>query len=403
MIKILYISYTGMTDTLGESQVLSYMLGLTEKGCQITIVSAEKPEKYFDHKLRIQNKLKDSNVFWRPVAYHKSPPVISTILDFRNMRREVLQILHESSFDIVHCRGYIPALLGIKLKRKFNLPFIFDMRGFWPDEKLESGAWDSTLYKPIYKFFKKKEKNLFKHADRIVSLTVSGKTEIVSKNWAEDSKIGIIPTCVNFQNFPKFDPSTREKVRSDLNLSSKCKVLLYSGSLGGNYDMHIPFKIFESFQKISEESHFLILSRSDPEMVHHFMKENGINDKHVTITSVPFPEVHRYLMAGDMGLIFYGPGYSNKGRSPTKLGEYWACGLPAISLKNIGDVEKIIEKYPDSGIILGNLDPTSIADKLRSLPKKTDRIKLREYSKDYYSLEKGIKFYKRQYQNLLSN
>ena len=42
--KILYISYDGMTDQLGQSQVIPYLIGLSGKGHQIHILSAEKDE-----------------------------------------------------------------------------------------------------------------------------------------------------------------------------------------------------------------------------------------------------------------------------------------------------------------------------------------------------------------------
>ena len=43
--RVLYVSYDGMTDPLGQSQVLPYILGLNKKGYQFTLVSFEKPER----------------------------------------------------------------------------------------------------------------------------------------------------------------------------------------------------------------------------------------------------------------------------------------------------------------------------------------------------------------------
>ncbi len=54
--NILYLSYTGMTDTLGESQVLSYMLDLAKLDYNIHIVSAEKKDLYLKNRDRIQEK-----------------------------------------------------------------------------------------------------------------------------------------------------------------------------------------------------------------------------------------------------------------------------------------------------------------------------------------------------------
>ena len=43
--RALYISYDGMTDPLGRSQVLPYLQGLSERGHEITLLSCEKPAR----------------------------------------------------------------------------------------------------------------------------------------------------------------------------------------------------------------------------------------------------------------------------------------------------------------------------------------------------------------------
>ena len=50
MKKILFISYDGMTDVLGQSQVIPYLAGLTKMGYTFTILSCDKPDKYLANK-----------------------------------------------------------------------------------------------------------------------------------------------------------------------------------------------------------------------------------------------------------------------------------------------------------------------------------------------------------------
>ena len=50
MKKILFISYDGMTDPLGQSQVIPYLSGLTKFGYGFTILSCDKPEKFTENK-----------------------------------------------------------------------------------------------------------------------------------------------------------------------------------------------------------------------------------------------------------------------------------------------------------------------------------------------------------------
>ena len=55
------------------------------------------------------------------------------------------------NLNIIHARSYVPSLMALAIKRLTGAAFLFDMRGFWADEKLESG-W--TRDSSFYKFFK---------------------------------------------------------------------------------------------------------------------------------------------------------------------------------------------------------------------------------------------------------
>jgi hypothetical protein len=64
---ILYISYDGMTDPLGESQVIPYLEGLSKLGHRIYILSFEKKNRFILHSNRIKNKLQDSLFIAPPI------------------------------------------------------------------------------------------------------------------------------------------------------------------------------------------------------------------------------------------------------------------------------------------------------------------------------------------------
>ncbi len=50
MKEILYLSYDGMTDPLGQSQVLPYICGLAKHGYTFTLISCEKPQRFAANK-----------------------------------------------------------------------------------------------------------------------------------------------------------------------------------------------------------------------------------------------------------------------------------------------------------------------------------------------------------------
>ena len=127
MVKnVLYLSYDGMTDPLGQSQVLPYIIGLTKKGFHFHLISFEKPDRFHAHKKDILKICEDNNIVWVPMLYTKRPPLLSTVWDVWRMKRKAFSLNKEHSFSIVHCRSYLSALIGLSMKRKFKTAFLFD-------------------------------------------------------------------------------------------------------------------------------------------------------------------------------------------------------------------------------------------------------------------------------------
>ena len=395
--KVLYITYDGLTDALGQSQILSYLTKLS-KDYEIFILSFEKKLNYQKNFERVAKSVSDSGLHWIKKWYTKSPPVVSTLFDINAGLKETKQLHKKHHFDIVHCRGYIPALVGLQLKRRFNVKFIFDMRGWWPDEKVESGSWASPYFKPIFKYFKRKEKEFFSLADFSISLTEVGKNEIIRQYSIPENKIGVVPTCVNFETFKAPDIAKRSAKRKKLGIAESATVLIYSGALGGNYDVKILMGIFRKFNSKYPNPYILILSKDALSM--GFSQE--MKDADITnfgLYNVSYNEVSDYLHVADVGLIFYKPAYSNIGRNPTKLGEYWASGIPVLATQGIGDLKMLQDKYP-AGLVLINNSLQDIDQKLGQL-KFNNQAVLRTYAVDYCSLEKGVSFYKDVYSKLV--
>ncbi len=396
--KVLYITYDGLTDALGQSQILSYLSKLS-KDNEIFILSFEKKLNYQKNFSLVTKSVTDNGIHWIKKWYTKKPPIVSTLYDINAAIRKSKHLHKKHHFDIVHCRGYIPALIGLQLKKKFNVKFIFDMRGWWPDEKVESGSWSSPYFKSIFKYFKRKEKEFFSSADFSISLTEVGKDEIIRLYSIPENKIGVVPTCVNFEIFKAPDITKRSAKRKKLGIAESATVLIYSGSLGGNYDLKILMGIFRKFNSKYLNPYILILSKDALSM--EFSQE--MKDADLTnfgLYNIPFNEVSDYLHVADVGLIFYKPAYSNIGRNPTKLGEYWASGIPVLATQGIGDLEMLQDKYP-AGLVLINNSLQDIDQKLEQL-KFNNQAVLRTYAVDYCSLEKGVSFYKEVYSKLVN-
>jgi glycosyltransferase involved in cell wall biosynthesis len=401
--RILYISYNGMTESLGQSQVLAYLTRLSDLGYEFDIIAYEKKEDLKNEDY-VKKLISSKNINWIPLEYSNSVPIFSTLKDLYIGWKEIRRLYKKNYYDIVHCRSYIPAILGLKCKQVFGSKFLFDMRGWWPDEKKESGLWDNILFTPVYKYFKKLEREFFAVSDCTISLTYAGKEEIVNKKYKAAENVAIIPTCVDFEIFKSFDTNVRNEIRNELNIPSGAKVLLYSGALGTNYDNEGIIKLYKIYKEKNEDLYFLILAKDSAEYALQECKKYNVSTENVRVVSASFKDVYKYLIAGDVGIILYKKQFSSIGRSPTKLGEYWACGLPMISIKGLGDLDKIIAAYPKGGILLYAINENEVCPVLDELfIYSENKNELRKYALEYFDISVGVTKYNEIYEKLITN
>ena len=170
---ILFISYDGMTDPLGQSQVLPYLVGLTRHGFRFTILSCEKNQNYRLHKDEINAILKPYPIKWVAIRYHKNPPVFSSMYDVLMLKKTAKKLHRKHHFDLVHTRPGVPALIGLWMKKNSGIKFLNDIREFYADSRVDGRIWNikKFFYRKIYEHFKRKENDAVTHSDGIVCLT----------------------------------------------------------------------------------------------------------------------------------------------------------------------------------------------------------------------------------------
>ena len=119
-VPVLYISWDGMTDPLGQSQVIPYLLGLTKQGYSFTILSCEKAVPFKKNEAKIRQLLSKHNIRWEPIPFTTFPPIISKIRDKRRLHKTAIRLQEQYHFVITHCRSYVAADVGLMIKKKIR-------------------------------------------------------------------------------------------------------------------------------------------------------------------------------------------------------------------------------------------------------------------------------------------
>lgn len=400
--EVLYISYDGMTDPLGRSQVLPYLKGIAKDGFTIHLISFEKESVFKSAEATVRMDIKDLPIHWHPLTYHKSPPVLSTVYDILQMYREAKKICKERPIGIVHCRSYISSLIAGTLKKRFGTRFIFDMRGFWADERVEGGIWNlsNPVFKTIYRFFKKKERAFILNADWIVSLTHKGKEIIESEHPSASNKISVIPTCVDLQHFnsENIDKAFVEDLKGIYGLKGK-RILSYVGSLGTWYMTNEMLKFFAFSKQANVFDLFMVITKDDPSGLYRQAKETGVDPASVLVLPGERNQLPSMLSLADWSVFFIRPSFSKSASSPTKFAELLAMNTGIITNTGVGDNERLFKKY-NAGVLLNGFETEDFQKALTKI-KSYNHSENRKTAEDYFSLEKGVAEYLRIYRSLL--
>lgn len=398
--RVLYISYDGVLEPLGASQVVAYLERLSDR-VAIALLSFEKPDDLADRGRAdvMRERLARVGITWMPRRYHQRPPVLSTACDIAAGCLVARRWAREQGSGIVHARGYVPALIALYAKRTQGTRFLFDMRGFWVDEKVEAGHWPAGGL--LYHVGKWCERRFFAEADAIVSLTAAGVREFPSLGRARDGvPIAVIPTCADLDRFAPgdADKSRRRALGLDGAFVAGCV-----GTLTNWYLREQTLAYLAALSRRLPRMKALIVTREDHERLRADAERAGLPADRLVLTRAGFDEMPAMIRLMDVGVFFIRACFSKRASAATKLAEFLGCGVPVVINDRIGDSGDLVRKA-GVGVVLDEAEPArfdAATDALlRLLADGATPSRCREAALQAFSLANGITSYGALYEQL---
>jgi len=405
--KVLFISYDGMTDPLGQSQVIPYLQGLSKHGYQIFLLSCEKKEVVEQNTPTVKKMLEGYNIQWVPLAYTKKPPVFSTLKDIIKLKRRAKQLHKEHGIDMVHTRPGVPALVGLWMKKKLGVKFLNDIREFYADSRVEGGMWNlkNPLYKTVYNYFKRKEAEQVKLADGLVCLTYAA--EKIIQQWPEyrtGLPLEVIPCSADLDLFNplSINEERKQSIKNELGIKEGDFIVSYLGSIGGWYLTAEMLQFCKIISDKKPSTKFLFISPHRHDEIIAAANRFGIAPEKIITKKASRQDVPLLLSLSDFSIFFIKPCYSKQSSSPTKHGEIMAMGIPLITNSGVGDVEEVVTKY-HSGIIMHKFDKASMETAAEQVvaTNNYNRDEIRKGAVEFYSLTSAIEKYIKIYDSIL--
>lgn len=389
---VLYITYDGLLEPLGQSQVLAYLERLAADR-EVHLLSFEKPADWRDRAAReaLAARVRAAGIRWRPLRYHKRLSVLATAWDAARGIAFGLWLIPRARIGIVHARSYVPAVMALTLKRLTGARFVFDMRGFWVDERVDGGLWprDGLLYR-IGKWF---ERRFLLAADHVVSLTQAAVRQMERFDYLRGRMpaVTVIPTCADLNRFRPSSPPETDFV------------LGYVGSAGTWYRFDAVVASFAALRSRLPRARLLILNRNEHDYIRRCLSEGGIPDTAVELREASPAQVPQQMARMHAGIFFIKPVFSKQASAPTKLGEFLGCGVPCLTNAGVGDLTDILHGEK-AGVAVTDLEPDALREGIDALLEllRDPAIRARcvEAARRHYSLDEGVARYRAVYRGV---
>jgi glycosyltransferase involved in cell wall biosynthesis len=384
-------------EQLGQSQVFPYLRRLAN-GRRITLITYEKEQDLNDseRKDRFSRIAQNAGIHWLPLRYHKSPGLLAKAYDMTiGFIMGAVKCI-TGKIRIVHARGYIVSIVALALKQFFGVRFIFDMRGFWVDQRVEMGLWrEGSL---IYRIAKWLESRFLQKADVVFALSAAAVEEM--KKWpavkGRSIKFEVVTTCTDLDLFRP--PPGGVKFNPD-----KPFTVGYIGSAGQGYLFEPVLDLYLEIRNIQLDARLKIVNKKDHALINERLNARGIPRESVELLGCDYSEVHKNIWGMDIGIFFYKWNKTHVSSVPTRMGEFLACGVPCLSNVSGAGIIDILEKEK-VGVVLRNFDTESIKEAasaaVKTATKDECRTRCTESAKRHFSLDAGVAIYEKVYKDL---
>ncbi len=297
-------------------------------------------------------------------TYFSTPGLVRVALA-SSLRMGIRTLLTDT--DVIHLGKPHPingvaALVGAKLFR--HRPLYLDC----DDYEAESNHFSADWQERAFALF---EDNLPKFTK---GLTVNTRF-LAERNAAlgyPKERIVYVPNGIDRDRFDNVDPQGVQKLRDGLGLEGK-RVVLYVGSLSlANHPVGLLLDAFAIVsRRLKEAVLVLVGGGEDYDLICCRVREMGLGDKVIVVGRVKPHFVPYYLKLGDVSVD---PVYDDvvaRARSPLKLFESMAMGVPVVT-SDVGDRGEILGR---AGLLVAPGDAEALAEGIMAVLQDEDRAK----------------------------
>lgn len=247
--KVVYIhQYFKTPEEGGATRSFHLATGLVEAGLAVEMITSHN-RGYYD--CRIINGIK---VHYLPVAYDNTFGFIRRVASFFRFVSQVKRLIKKlprPDLFYITSTPLTVGWIGLWAKKRFAVPYIFEVRDLWPEAPIQLGVVRNRwLKKGLYYL----EERIYRHAIKIVALSPGIKDHILKK--VPETTIILIP---NFCDTQFFFPTKKDAGQLDRLRLKDSFTIAYAGALGPVNSLHDFLGLAKEAQNQSKDWQFLVM------------------------------------------------------------------------------------------------------------------------------------------------
>jgi hypothetical protein len=393
----LYLTFDGLLGYLAHSQVVRVLEGLARRGLPYLVVSLERAEHLAETARvdRLRDRLARGGVSWFPLAYDQSATPRAAASNLARAGWAVGRLCATRSVARLHARGYLSALVAHAVGRVTRIPYVFDTRSYWIDERAAEGRWFG--HPSVYRVAKHIERRLFASAESVVTLTGLQEQDLrEGRLGVRCQRVMTIPTCADFDSFRPGHHAGSSSLGPELLARLKGRqVLAMVGSLNASYHIEETYRLCRLATDMSERVHILVVSEQGA-ACEALLSRHGIPPDRFTIAQAPHEDMPDWLAAMDCAAMLLRENFAKRASMPTKLAEFFAVGVRPLHYGCNSEVADWVRRV-GTGLVLDSLAESELARAARfAVDSRHDATVLstgRERAEPHFSLRAGLDRY----------
>jgi len=331
--NVLFLSLLDF-NSLEESNIYTDLLRQFRKnGHNIYAVSPTERRK--KQKTRVINEQNAKILKLRTGNIQKTNVIekgVSTLLIEPQIVASIKKYFKGVNFDLVlYSTPPITFCNAIKfIKKRDNAKSYLLLKDIFPQNAVDIGLLSKTGIKGlIYKYFREKEKKLYRISDRIGCMSQANVDYVLEHNKEVcKDKVEVCPNCIEVKDI-NITEEERKRIRKKYSLPQDKKIFVYGGNLGKPQGVPFIIECLKS-QENNEDVFFLIIGDgTEFGLINTYISEE--KPKNIKLLkTLPKEEYDLLITACDVGMIFLDYRFTIP-NFPSRLLSYMQVGLPVLA------------------------------------------------------------------------